>query len=98
MEEGGESGESEVSERGPDADQRSNQDDSGGEESESENVENNDDAGLNAELTKNWKSTIIRSGADSILQTQSLFNKVQLSMSRYGIQQADPECYGLLID
>ena len=34
---------------------------------------------------KYWKSNLIRSGQGSFLQPQSLINKVELAMAKYGL-------------
>jgi len=67
-------------------------DDSDNSEKQEENADDPTD-----EVT-NWEKNFIKNSRDSFLQPVPLLEKVKLAMSRYGIKDAEPECYNILVD
>ena len=67
-------------------------DDSQNSDKDEENEDDPDDE------VNNWEKNFIKNSRDSFLQPGPLLEKVKLAMSRYGIKDAEPECYSILVD
>jgi hypothetical protein len=57
-----------------------------------------DEEGIGKDAYHGWRSTLLKSGQGPFLQPNRLQEKISLQMTKYGLQQTEPEAYGLITD